>query len=145
MHAGAVRHDIVAETLRSWARGMYTTEAGAELLLRFAGGRFATLDWPWIAQDGTDIWVDAQLLVANVNPLSGGERQVLLIVASLLDPRHIVSLSDVLPGLDRAVLDLVLAALAHAGGSHQQNDVEFADNGELVGFPQLPSLHPWPA
>lgn len=144
-NAGAVRRDIVTETLRSWAHGMYTIEAGTELLVRFAGGRFATLDQPWIVQDGTDIRVDAEMLVANLGPLSGGERRVLLIVVSLLDPRHTVSLSDVLPGLDRDVLDLVLAALAHAGGSHEQNGVELDDNGVPVGFPQLPNLHPWPA
>jgi hypothetical protein len=134
----------LTETLRGWARGMHTTEAGTELLLRFAGGRFARLSQPWVVQEGAAVWVNAQALVDNLGPLSGGERRVLAIVASLLDAAHTVSLGDVLPGLDREALDLVLAALAHAAGSHQQNGVEVDDNGLPVAFPQLPSLHPWP-
>jgi hypothetical protein len=81
----------------------------------------------------------------NLGPVSSGERPVLEISASPLDTTHTVSLSDVLPGLDREAFDLVLAALAHAAGSHQQNGVEADENGLPVAFPQLPNLHPWPA
>jgi len=37
-----------ADDLRAWARGMYTTEAATELLLRAFGGKFAAPGNPWI-------------------------------------------------------------------------------------------------
>jgi hypothetical protein len=47
--------------------------------------------------------------------------------------------------LDRANLDLVLAAIAHAGGSHQHSDVRANKDGSMSLHPgYLDSLHAWP-
>ncbi len=47
------------EALRAWAKGMYTTEAAAELLIRGFGGRFAQTAYPWIHQgEGGGYWID---------------------------------------------------------------------------------------
>lgn len=129
--------ETTADYLRAWARGLYPLEAGVELLCRSFYGRFALATCPWVVwQDTYDeprqgVWVDADLLheAATTGPYSGGERRVLLIVASLLSSECQVALVSVLPGLDRHHLDLVLAAIAHASGSHEQG---------------APSLYPWP-
>lgn len=76
--------------------------------------------------------------------LSGGEQRVLRIAASLAAGAP-VNLGDTLLGLDRDVMDLVLAAMAHANGSHD-HPLIISDHGccpvRLIGL--LPSLHPWP-
>ncbi len=36
------------DQLRRWARGMYTTEAATELLIRAHRGALASIDRPWI-------------------------------------------------------------------------------------------------
>ena len=149
-------NDQVTESLRQWARGIYPIEAAVELVSRFAAGRFASADWPWIERRGAHRYVlDAdQITEDSTAALSGGEARVLRIVASLAgatDSR--MSLYDDVAGLDRATLDLVLAAIAHAGGSHDDRamerrparsstgeDVEIEmPTGELAG-----SLYPWP-
>lgn len=67
----------------------------------------------------------------------------MMLAASLADVGVGVVLGDVLPGLDRKNLDLVLAAVAHAGGSHEHSD--FITNADGTGsFARLPSLYPWP-
>lgn len=148
--------DPVTDGLRQWARGIYPIEAAVELLARFAGGRFATAGWPWIEERGEDRYVlDADMITDDSTAaLSGGEARVLRIVASLAGASTSgMSLYEDIPGLDRADLELVLAAIAHAGGSHDHRamarrparsstgeDVEVElPTGELVG-----SLHPWP-
>ena len=80
----------------------------------------------------------------TVGALSGGERRFLLLAASLVEDVPVV-LGDVVPGLDRVNLDLVLAAVAHAGGSHQHSDIETKEDGSMVlhrGY--LDALYPWP-
>jgi len=54
----------------------------------------------------------------NCGALSGGETRLLRIAASLLGGPP-VDLSRNLAGLDREHLQLVLDAIAHAGGSHE--------------------------
>ena len=49
-------------------------------------------------------------------------------------------MAGVLAGLDRPQLALVLAALAHAGGSHEQVDVTVTETG--LSFEPLPALVP---
>lgn len=58
---------------------------------------------------------------------------------------HPVSLYEDLPGLDRRGLLLVLAAIAHASGSHEHSDVVLDDDGRPRGFRRLDSAYPWPA
>ena len=111
----------VHEALRRWAKGLYPLEAGVELLTHAFGGRFARSREPWV-QQGDDPgwwWIDVeQMTEDNYGALSGGETRLLRIAASLLDgPPD--DLCRNLPGLDREHLQLVLDAIAHAGGIHQ--------------------------
>lgn len=153
------RHDSVpptADALRAWAKGAYPLEAGVELLIRTG---FADAGFPWIrttaagqsASDPARWWVDAEAINAGTAGVySGGEQRVLRIAAALLDGEA-VSLYEDVPGLDRQHLALVLAAIAHVGGSHEhsgppQPDPEgrFVINGVRHGFSRLPSLYSWP-
>jgi len=133
--------------LRLWAKGLHPLEAAIELLVRAFNGRFAGPGNPWIQECDQPgwWWLDVtQLVDDQIDHLSGGEQRLLRIVASLAggDP---VTLSENIPGLDRELLDLVLAAIAHAGGSHEHPDIR-AGHGRgvavLTGPPS--SLHPWP-
>lgn len=77
--------------------------------------------------------------------LSSGEQRILDIAASLADDDYRVSLTDVLSGLDRETLELVVAAVAHAGGSHQQERIEVDhEAGVAHRMGRYPSLYPWP-
>ncbi|MCB5280320.1 hypothetical protein [Arthrobacter sp. ES1] len=136
------------EQLRTWAKGSYPLVAATELLLRAFGGRFAREGNPWVIKDPAhgNIWIDFEQIPENVGGLSGGERRFLLLTASLAGVGVVVELGEVLPGLDREVLNLVLAAVAHAGGSHEHSDiVEHADGTLTLGSRgYLPPLYPWP-
>ena len=133
--------------LRAWAKGLYPLEAAVELLVRYAAGRFATPGNPWIQscdQPGW-WWLDpAPINDDNLAALSGGEQRILRIAASLADGAP-VDLCRALPGLDREGMALVLAAMAHANGSHEHADIR-VDHERRVGVlhGRLASLHPWP-
>src|SRR5215207_2428442 len=137
-----------ADDLRAWAKGIYTIEAATELLLRGFGGRFAAPGNPWIHTSTTpegpqqvSSWIDFASIPEEAGALSGGERRFLMLAASLAENVPVV-LGDVVSGLDRENLDLVLAAIAHAGGSHQHSDVRFnADGSMTLGRGYLDSLH----
>lgn len=133
------------DELRAWAKGSYTLEAATELLLRAFGGRFAQPGQPWVKQeDGGNVWIDFAAIPGHVDGLSGGERRFLLLTGSVADAVS-VDLGKVVPGLDRGTLDLLLAAIAHVGGSHQHSDVRTNDDGSMSVKPgYLDSLHPWP-
>lgn len=127
----------VTESLRRWARGVYPIEAAVELLIRAHGGRFAREGWPWIEpREDRFVLVAEQITEDSIGVLSGGERRILRVVASLAGGCPTNLYEDV-AGLDRGSLDLVLAAIAHAGGSHE--DRATGSPTELAG-----SLHPWP-
>ncbi|MGK3957505.1 hypothetical protein ACLKOZ_15100 [Arthrobacter sp. R4] len=140
-----------ADDLRAWAKGVYTIEAATELLIRGFGGKFAAPGNPWVhtrteAQGPGQVnaWIDFAAVPEGAGVLSGGERRFLLLAASLAEDVPVV-LRDVVPGLDRENLDLVLAAVAHAGGSHEHSDVRFNEDGSMtLGKGYLDSLHPWP-
>ena len=135
----------LAAGLRAWAKGMYATEAAAELLIRACDGRL--LLGPWIRTDQAEsgiAWLDATR-VDDAAYLSGGQLRVLRIAASLVSSQSPVSLGDELPGLSRGDLELVLAAVAHASGSHQHSDMLIdLDAGVYESRGYKPSLHPWP-
>ncbi len=133
--------------LRSWAKGLYPLEAAVELLVRAADGRFASAGYPWV-QPGDEPgwwWLDPTAITDdNLIALSGGEQRLLRIVASLADGPP-VDLGANLPGLDRDAMSLVLAAMAHANGSHEHADIRIDhERGVAVVGGRLPSLHPWP-
>lgn len=133
--------------LRAWAQGPYSLEAAVELLVGFAGGRFATPGHPWIQpcdQPGM-WWLDPSRITNDTTgAFSGGEQRMLRIVASLAGGEP-VDLSRNLAGLDRPAIGLVLAAVAHAAGSHEHADIRIDhERGVAVSYGRLPSLHPWP-
>lgn len=132
------------DELRQWAKGGYTCEAATELLIRGFNGRFTSPAWPWITPDGdhADPWIDFEAIPDNIGMLSGGEQRFLLITASIAG-EHPITLGDSLPGLGRDHLDLVLAAAAHAGGSHEHSETTWDTTGRCV-LTRAGTLHPWP-
>jgi len=134
--------------LRSWAKGLYPLEAAVEILVRAFDGRFATPGNPWIQPCDHPgwWWLDVHRLAEDeIGHLSGGEQRLLRIIASLAGGEP-VSLAENVPGLDRELTDLVLAAIAHANGSHEHTDIRIDHAlGVAVRNGRLPSLHSWPA
>jgi len=128
------------EALRAGAGGMLADQAAVELLIR-AGG-FVHRGAPWIRESGAAAFVDPEALLRESGGLGGGARRIAAVAAALLGGER-VDLVDAASGLDRASLDLVLAAIAHAGGSHESAEPVLV-GGELVGFSTPASLHPWP-
>lgn len=122
--------DRHALTLRAWAKGVYSAEAAVELLIRTG---FAQPGHPWCQPDG---WVDFEILRDGISGYSSGEQRLLRIACSLFGTEP-VDLSEDIPGLDRKYLDLVLAAIAHAGGSHEHSDFSTGTTDD--------PLHEWPA
>ena len=135
---------LVVDGLRRWSRGCYAEEAAVELLARSFGGRFATAGWPWVrACDRPGWWwLDGEPMLHDTGALSGGERRLLAVAGALVSGLAVPNLAEVVAGMDRPHLALVLAALAHAGGSHEQVDT-WVDGGRLV-FRRLPALVDWP-
>lgn len=141
--------------LRAWAKGSYPLEAGVELLIRTSAGRFASSAQPWVRR-GDDPgwwWIDVDRLTEeHFGALSGGEVRLLRIAASLLGAQP-VNLSQEIPGLDRDNLQLVLAGIAHACGSHEHSGPPTPDphgryvtaDGTRMSIPRLGSLYPWPS
>jgi hypothetical protein len=137
--------ETAAAGLRAWARGAYDQEAGVELLVRAFGGRFAEQGCPWIRPGDRPgwFWVDVLGLSEHLGVLSGGEQRILAVVASLIDGRRAIDhLGETVAGLDRRHLQLVLAALAHAAGSHEH--AELVGRGEELVFVPLQALVAWP-
>lgn len=107
--------------LRSWAKGSYAEEAAVELLARSFGGRFASTSWPWVrpCDHSGWFWLDPDAIWTGSGSLSGGERRMLNVVAALVGGQPLADLGGTLAGLDRRNQQLVLAAFAHAAGSHE--------------------------
>jgi hypothetical protein len=150
--------DLESALLRA-AVGDYTSEA-AVLLLANAGHwlpALAAADLITVETDDDDTapptgqvpgiawaaitWTDLELaLAAGRIEGSSGQLHILRAAASIADGRP-VDLGDTASGLDRRYLQLLLAALSHAGGSHEHRDIDAA------GLPSgpLPPLASWPA
>lgn len=136
----------VHASLRAWARGSYGDEAAVELIIRSFGGRFALPGWPWIAprERPGEYWLDADSINEATGQLSGGEQRVLALVAALAGSQPLKrSLADVMSGVDRDNQSLILAALSHAGGSHQHNDYRRRPDGTYA-ISEAGALFPWP-
>lgn len=118
--------DLETALLRA-AVGDYSAEA-AVLLLVNAGHWLPQLQVAGLVcllddVDGEGLWaqvtwpeVDAALRAGTIGG-SGSQLGLLRAAASLADGQP-VDLGDLAAGLDRAALALLLAAVAHAGGSH---------------------------
>ena len=109
---------------------------------------------PWIeaGEDPGWWWVDVdQLTEDNLAVYSGGETRVLRIAAALLGGRPAHLYRDI-PGLDRDYVQLVLAAIAHASGSHEHSGPLVPDphgrylaaDGARMSISRPGSLYPWP-
>ena len=127
----------IENAVRAWADGIYPMEAGAELLIRH--GKAIHERAPWLIElrrgDGERmVSIDTERLSAEIGVWSSGEQRVARIALSLLDQSMPVDLNASLPVLDRASMRLVLAAVAHAGGSHEHS----------YDSTELPPLVPWP-
>lgn len=133
----------IAEDLRTWARGSYPVEAATELLIRAFRGRFAQPSHPWIHHDD-DCWVDFDAITdETIGVYSGGERRLLALAAAIGGSRR-VNLNETLSGLDRTAVTLVLAAVAHAAGSHQHSDLRIGPTTRFAHLVDLGGLFPWP-
>jgi len=136
---------VVVDGLRRWARGAYAEEAAVELLVRAFHGRFASVGYPWVrACDRPGwFWLDGEPLLHDTVALSGGEQRVLSIVGALVSGLALSDLESILAGLDRPNLQLVLAAFAHAAGSHEHSHVEV--NGGRLLYRRLGPVVDWPS
>ncbi len=133
----------IAQELRAWAAGSYPVEAATELLIRAFRGRFAQPSHPWMHRDGGHCIDFDTITDETTGVYSGGQQRVLALAAALGGDRWI-NLSDAVPGLDRSVAMLFLAAIAHASGSHEHSDLTI-DPGSGIAHPvALGSLFPWP-
>jgi len=139
----------IHDAVRAWAKGIHPSEAAVELLIHH--GKAIYDGAPWLSElypSGAEmprmVAVDVDALVYEAGAWSGSERRVVAIAASLLSTEHPVTLEDAVTGLDRQNLTLVLAAIAHANGSHQHSDMIYSEDGRPVGFERLSSLYPWP-
>lgn len=135
--------DTRAAGLRAWAAGMYTLSAAAELLIRSGS---SLLTGPWVEYDPERdrYWFNTESVADHEGYLSGGERRMLNIAAALANDEHHVGLGDAVSGIDRGNLAFVLAAIAHAAGSHEHSRMIADDDGTPVRFEKQGSLYPWP-
>lgn len=131
------------DALRAWAKGSYPQEAATELLIRAFNGRFAGAGYEWMqTNDDGDPWIDFEAIPSHIDGLSGGEKRFLLLVASLAGD-SLVTLGDVVSGLDRDLVSLVLSGVAHAAGTHEGSEFTETPDG-VVSFKRAQSLYPWP-
>ncbi len=112
----------LASQLRTWARGIYTDEAGVELLIAHAvflhrtdfTSRFISTPG-----DSTELsvidWPAAIAALDHSLPCSGSENRMLRLAASLAHGIP-VNLRDALTGIDDHGIGLVIQAVLHASG-----------------------------
>ena len=113
----------ITAALRASAAGLYPDEAGTELLISH-GGFLHRRDFAAFVHTGTSIsdgtspmaWIDWDAAITARLPLSGGERRILQLAASIAGGTP-VALREAIPGLDTRNLQLVITALQHAAGN----------------------------
>jgi hypothetical protein len=143
-------HDVTSHAaaagLRAWAHGVDPLEAAVELLIRYHGGRFIDPSWPWIDVDDSEwcVLLPEHLTGYETGALSSGERRILAIAGSLAGGAT-VDLADAVCGVDRHAVELTLAAISHASGSHQHSDIRIDHNRRVAPLRGiLPALYAWP-
>lgn len=97
---------------------------------------------PWITDDGEHAWLDVNVLLDESGAWSGGEQRIVRLAASLIGDER-VNLSDDLSGNDRRTTALLLAAIAHASGSHEHSDMHFGEDGQ-PHIVRPGTLYAWP-
>ncbi len=137
--------------LRLWAAGSYPDEAAVELLIRSGWARRTSFvsDCTHPLEGGIGSWIDwetvGQILAGErdsaVLAASGGELRVLKIANAIAHGL----LAEAVPGLDRRHLDLVLSAIAHAGGSHEHIGLPTLDPSDARGTTQERTAHVVPS
>jgi hypothetical protein len=121
---------MLPAALRACAAGLYPDEASVELLISH-GGFLHRRDFGAFVHAGTSI-TDGVTQMAQVDwdaainalhagqlPVSGGERRILQLAASIAAGLP-VSLRDAIPGLDNHNLHLVITAIQHTAGHRPQ-------------------------
>lgn len=129
------------ESLRGWAHGSTTLVAATELLIR-AG--FAQAGRPWIHFDeiARRPWVGFDEIPDLSAGMSGGERRLLRIAASLGGTTPII-LGDEVTGLDRKWTELVSTAIVHAAGFTESTSDIVTEGGQPTII-SVPPLAQWP-
>jgi hypothetical protein len=128
--------------LRAWANGIYGMEAATELLIRGFDGRFADPSCPWIHPTSSGHSIDFESIPELSGALSGGEQRFLKIAAALDGGEVTVNLGRALAGLDRRHVHLILAAVAHAAGTHQHDRLTRRPDG-TVAVDRPGSMYGW--
>ncbi|MFL6116989.1 MAG: hypothetical protein ACJ786_37400 [Catenulispora sp.] len=143
----------VENALLRGAFGDYADEAAILLLINFGHWlpQLQSADLITVAPevDGEGRW--AQIAWPDLEPAlstglivgSSGEVRVLRAAASIADGRPI-DLGDLAAGLDRRALTLLLAAIAHAAGSHDHRRLTYDGDGIARPGDRLPPLVAWP-
>jgi CO dehydrogenase/acetyl-CoA synthase delta subunit len=144
--------DVENALLRA-AFGDYADEAAVLLLLNHGHwlSQLRSADLITLAPDIDDEGLWAQIAWTDLEPaLSAGrivgsddDVQLLRAAASIADGQRI-DLGDVAAGLDRHRLKLLLAAIAHAAGSHDHRRLTYDDDGIVRSGELLPPLVAWP-
>jgi hypothetical protein len=145
--------DLESALLRA-AVGDYAVEAAVLLLAdsgywlpRLQAAGLITLDvdvdegGPWAAVQWADL---DRALGTGVVTGSGGQLRLLRAAASLADGQP-VDLADLTAGVDRQELTLLLAALAHAAGSHEHRSAAGHPQAAPLGGPLLGPVIAWPS
>jgi hypothetical protein len=99
--------------------------------------------------DPPEVWRTArQLLDAGIDPLDVHRQLAAVNWACCTPPQHCrghpVDLGDLAGGLDRRALALVLAAIAHAAGSHEHRLITRDATGIPYPGDRMPPLVAWP-
>lgn len=134
--------DRHATYLREWADGLLPLEAATELLIRVG---FAGEDQPWVRYDepAASPWIAFDEIPDLIGGLSGGEKRLLMIAASLAGDASVV-LGDAIAGLDRRWTELVMVAIAHAAGFSEFTTDVVVENGTPTPA-VIPPLAQWPS
>lgn len=128
-------------SLRKWARGSTTLVAATELLIR-AGLAQTTRHWIRIDAMANRPWIAFDEILNLGEDMSGEEKRILRIAASLGGTTPII-LGDEVAGLNRMSTELVSIAIIHAAGfTESTSDVVFGDAQPAII--SVPPLAQWP-